>query len=60
MIGGSIYLQEQNVLTEILGNDIIDENGSYYYVVGPEGKILFHPDKNKLAKMYQKILLSGK
>ncbi|MCA1032021.1 sensor domain-containing diguanylate cyclase [Bacillus timonensis] len=46
MIGGTIYLHERNVLSEILGNDFIDENGSYYYVVGPEGKLLFHP-KNK-------------
>lgn len=50
IIGGSIYLQEQNVLNEILGNDIIDENGSYYYVVGPDGTLLFHPDIKRIGK----------
>ncbi|MCM3409371.1 sensor domain-containing diguanylate cyclase [Metabacillus litoralis] len=60
MIGGSIYLQEQNVLTEILGNDIIDENGSYYYVVGPEGKILFHPDKKQIGEDVSENPIVGK
>lgn len=49
IIGGSIYLHEQNVLNEILGNDIIDENGSYYYVVGPNGELLFHPDTERIG-----------
>lgn len=49
IIGGTIYLQEPNVLNEILGNDIIESNGSYYYVVGPQGKILFHPDSNRIG-----------
>ncbi|TWT00530.1 sensor domain-containing diguanylate cyclase [Planomicrobium sp. CPCC 101079] len=44
MIGGTIYLQEQNVLNQILGNDAIEKNGSYYYVIGPEGTRLFHPE----------------
>ncbi|HWL13905.1 MAG TPA: sensor domain-containing diguanylate cyclase [Ureibacillus sp.] len=51
IIAGSIYLQEQNVLNEILGNDIIDENGSYYYVIGPNGKILFHPDTGRIGEV---------
>ncbi len=50
MIGGTIYLQEPNILNEILGNDSIDEHGSYYYVVGPNGKILFHPDKKLIGE----------
>jgi diguanylate cyclase (GGDEF)-like protein len=50
IIGGTIYLQERNVLSEILGNDIIDETGSYYYVVGPEGKLLFHPDIERIGE----------
>lgn len=49
IIGGTVYLQEPNVLNEILGNDIIESNGSYYYVVGPKGKILFHPDMNRIG-----------
>ena len=50
MIGGSIYLQEENVLNEILGNDATEENGSYYYVVGPDGTLLFHPDQDRLGE----------
>ncbi|MBM7660101.1 diguanylate cyclase (GGDEF)-like protein [Bacillus mesophilus] len=63
MVGGTIYLQEKNVLNEILGNDLIDDNGSYYYVVGPEGKLLFHPDIDRVGEdvsanpMVQKLLL---
>ncbi|WP_198135539.1 sensor domain-containing diguanylate cyclase [Ureibacillus sinduriensis] len=49
IIGGSIYLHEKNVLNEILGNDIIDQNGSYYYVVGPDGVLLFHPKTNRIG-----------
>ncbi len=51
IIGGSIYLHEQNVLNEILGNDIIDQNGSYYYVVGPNGVLLFHPDTKRIGEV---------
>ncbi|KGX85621.1 sensor domain-containing diguanylate cyclase [Pontibacillus marinus] len=50
MIGGTIYLQESNVLNDLLGNDIVEENGSYYYVVGPEGKLLFHPNRNRIGQ----------
>ncbi|WP_158217596.1 sensor domain-containing diguanylate cyclase [Lottiidibacillus patelloidae] len=50
MIAGTIYLHEKNVLNEILGNDVIEENGSYYYVVGPEGNILFHPISKRIGE----------
>ncbi|MED4402401.1 sensor domain-containing diguanylate cyclase [Metabacillus fastidiosus] len=50
IIGGSIYLQERNVLNEILGNDMVDHTGSYYYVVGPDGKLLFHPDVKRIGE----------
>jgi diguanylate cyclase (GGDEF)-like protein len=50
IIGGTVYLQEQNILNQILGNDIVDNSGSYYYVVGPGGKLLFHPDSNRIGE----------
>ncbi|WP_158674392.1 sensor domain-containing diguanylate cyclase [Lysinibacillus sp. BW-2-10] len=53
IIGGAIFLQEQNVLSEILGNDIIDETGSYYFVVGPNGKLLFHPDSKRIGEFVE-------
>ncbi|WP_335871514.1 sensor domain-containing diguanylate cyclase [Bacillus sp. 2205SS5-2] len=54
ILAGTVYLQEQNVLNEILGNDYIDENGSYYYVVGPEGKLLFHPIRERVGETVMK------
>ncbi|OBZ13296.1 sensor domain-containing diguanylate cyclase [Bacillus sp. FJAT-26390] len=45
-IGGSIYLQEHNVLNMIYGKDSIDQNGSYFYVVGSDGHLLYDPDNS--------------
>jgi len=49
LIGGVIYLQEDNVLNSILRNNKVDGLGSYYYVVGPTGRLLYHPDKSRLG-----------
>ena len=49
MIGGTIYLQEANVLNNVLGNDAVEKNGSYYYVVGPKGSLLFHPERKLIG-----------
>ncbi|WP_274649774.1 sensor domain-containing diguanylate cyclase [Paenibacillus humicola] len=48
-IGGTIYLQENNILSKIIGNNILDDTGSYFYVVGPNGQLLSHPDKNRIG-----------
>ncbi|KOF10298.1 hypothetical protein AC739_10700 [Planococcus glaciei] len=50
MIGGTIFLQEQNVLNHLLGNDAVEQNGSYYYVVGPAGTLLYHPKSEKIGE----------
>ena len=50
MIGGSIFLQEENVLNQLLGNDAVEQNGSYYFVVGPKGTLLFHPERNLIGE----------
>lgn len=50
MIGGTIFLQEQNVLNNLLGNDAVEQNGSYYYVVGPAGMLLYHPKSEKIGE----------
>lgn len=50
MIGGSIFLQERNVLNQLLGNDAVEDNGSYYFVVGPEGTLLFHPERKLIGE----------
>lgn len=50
MLGGTIFLQEQNVLNHLLGNDAVEQNGSYYYVVGPAGTLLFHPKSENIGE----------
>jgi diguanylate cyclase (GGDEF)-like protein len=47
-LGGTVYLQDYNILNMIFGNNTIDENGSYYYIVSAEGRLLFHPDKTRM------------
>ncbi|MFB9326053.1 diguanylate cyclase [Paenibacillus aurantiacus] len=49
ILAGSIYLQESNILYEILGNNVVDETGSYFYVTGPDGRILYHPDHTRIG-----------
>src|SRR5690606_11901335 len=49
IIGGTIFLREDNVLSEMLNVNKRDPNGSYYYVVGPDGSLLFHPDSSRIG-----------
>ncbi|WP_246070706.1 sensor domain-containing diguanylate cyclase [Paenibacillus kobensis] len=49
-IGGTIYLQDKNVLSTIYGSNMIDNAGSYFYVVDPSGKLIYHPDKTRLGE----------
>lgn len=49
-IGGTIYLQEKNILSMIFGNNPTDKIGSYFYIVGSNGHVLYHHDKNRLGK----------
>jgi diguanylate cyclase (GGDEF)-like protein len=48
-VGGTIYLEEPNVLSRLL-NDHFYANGSYVYVVDKTGKLIFHPDKTRLGE----------
>ncbi|MBW4083114.1 sensor domain-containing diguanylate cyclase [Paenibacillus sp. S150] len=49
LLGGTVYLQNNNILNMIFGssNDI-DATGSYYYIVSSDGHLLFHPDKERI------------
>lgn len=47
-LGGTVYLQDYNILNMIFGNNTVDESGSYYYIVSSEGHLLFHPDKTRM------------
>ncbi|WP_424769200.1 sensor domain-containing diguanylate cyclase [Paenibacillus sp. sgz302251] len=47
-IGGTIYLQEASVLQNVLGNHFY-QDGSYLYVVDQRGRIIYHPDKDRIG-----------
>ncbi|WP_163100470.1 sensor domain-containing diguanylate cyclase [Peribacillus alkalitolerans] len=46
-VGGTIYLEEENVLSNMLREHFFGD-GSYVYVVDKAGKIIFHPDKKRI------------
>jgi len=50
IIGGTIYLQEPNVIYDIFGSNHSNESGSYFYIVGPEGNLIYHPETNRLGE----------
>lgn len=62
VLGGTVYLQDFNILNMIFGNNNIDDSGSYYYIVSSEGHVLFHPDKGRMNedvsanKVVQKLM----
>lgn len=47
LVGGSIYLKEENILQDVLGEHFY-ENGSYVYVVDSTGRIIYHQDKDRI------------
>lgn len=48
-VGGTIYLEEKNVLNSLLEEHFFG-NGSYVFVVEKSGHIIFHPDKNRVGQ----------
>ena len=61
-IGGSLYLQENNILNMMFGMHNFNSDGSYFYVVSSNGHLLFHPDKSRIGtdgsanQVVQKVL----
>lgn len=49
-IGGTLYLQENNILNLIFGSNPTNELGSYFYIVGSGGHVLFHRDKSRIGE----------
>ncbi|MGX9132932.1 sensor domain-containing diguanylate cyclase [Rummeliibacillus sp. JY-2-4R] len=47
LVGGTIYLEEDNILYELLGKHFYDD-GSYVYVVDRNGRIIYHEDHSRI------------
>ncbi|MGF9817108.1 sensor domain-containing diguanylate cyclase [Brevibacillus agri] len=47
--GGTIYLEDSNVLNRILKEHFY-RDGSYVYVVDQQGRLIFHPDTKRLGE----------
>ncbi|HWI50300.1 MAG TPA: sensor domain-containing diguanylate cyclase [Rummeliibacillus sp.] len=47
LVGGTIYLEEENILNELLGKHFYDD-GSYVYVVDRNGRIIYHQDRSRI------------
>lgn len=50
IVGGTIFLQENNIMNMIFGSSNVDDVGSSFYVVGSDGHLLYHPDKTRLGE----------
>lgn len=50
ILSGTIYLQENNILSEIFDNGQVADTGAYYYIVDSEGHLVYHPDKQLIGK----------
>lgn len=48
-ISASIHLQEPNVLHSLLGKHYY-RDGSYLYVVGQDGRLLYHPEPQRIGQ----------
>jgi diguanylate cyclase (GGDEF)-like protein len=63
-VGGTIYLQENNALNQLLKQHFFG-NGSYVYVVDKNKHLIFHPDKERIYEavpnnpVINKVLMGG-
>ncbi|MDF2683178.1 MAG: transrane protein [Brevibacillus sp.] len=48
-VGGTIYLEDSNVLNRMLKEHFYGD-GSYVYVVDEEGRLIFHPERARLGE----------
>lgn len=61
-VGGTIYLEEKNVLSNMLKEHFFGD-GSYVYVVEKGGELIFHPNKKRIGQsvlqneVVQKVVL---
>ncbi|MEJ8304281.1 sensor domain-containing diguanylate cyclase [Saccharibacillus sacchari] len=50
ILAGSIYLEEENRLGEILGTHNHKADGSYFYVIDKAGKYVYHPNEQWIGQ----------
>ena len=50
LIGGSIYIKEDNIFYSLLGQHFYGD-GSYVYVVDGDGRIIYHEDPSRLNEV---------
>lgn len=50
ILGGTLYLQEDNILSMIYGDSNVDDYGAYYYIVDSQGHLLYHPNKQFIGR----------
>lgn len=49
MVGGTIYLQKNNLIQKMLSTEY-DFKKSYMYVIDQENRIIFHPDPSRIGE----------
>lgn len=48
-VGGSIYLEEMNILNDLLGEHFY-KDGSYVYIADEDGRLLYHPNIERIGE----------
>lgn len=59
MLNGTVYLQEDNFIHNILAEHY-SKDGSYVYVVDQEGVLIYHPDKTRIGQSVKSNLVVQK
>lgn len=49
IIGGTVYLQETNIINKMFGSQLKKDDPSYFYIVDSTGKLLYHPEKDLIG-----------
>lgn len=49
IIGGTVYLQEANIINKMFGSQIKKDDPSYFYIVDSTGKLLYHPERDLIG-----------
>ncbi|MFC5601746.1 sensor domain-containing diguanylate cyclase [Sporosarcina koreensis] len=50
LVGGTIYLKEENILQQVLGEHFY-KDGSHVYVIDTSGRIIYHQDPRRINDM---------